>query len=63
VTDGVVSDYAGTHDVDLPYIRVFPYGDTANAAGGYILAICSMTDGYPVDPRDCKYDFFTVSTK
>ena len=63
VTGGVVSDYMGTHDYDPPYIRVFPYADTANAGGGYVLAICSLTDGYPVDPRHCKYDFFTVSTK
>jgi len=44
-------------------MRLAPYGDTANAGGGYILAICSLADGYPVEPRDCKYDFFTVSTK
>ena len=65
VVGGVVGEYTGTHDfdLDLRYIRLAPYGDTANAGGGYILAICSLADGYPVDPRDCKYDFFTVSTK
>ncbi|HAY85250.1 MAG TPA: hypothetical protein DCY42_10110 [Chloroflexi bacterium] len=26
----------------------------------YILAICSLEDGYPVEPRDCKYDAFKV---
>ena len=25
-----------------------------------ILAICSLEDGYPVAPRDCKYDAFKV---
>jgi len=45
-----------------PYIRLFPYSDTTNPGGVYILAICYIGDGseYPVDPRDCKYDAFKV---
>ena len=65
VVGGVVDEYTGMHDfdIDLRYIRLEPFYDTANAGGGYILAICSLAGGYPVEPRDCKYDFFTVSTK
>jgi hypothetical protein len=43
-----------------PYIRLFPYSDTTNNGGVYILAVCSLEDGYPVVPRDCKYDAFKV---
>jgi hypothetical protein len=72
VTDGEVSAYSGTHDFDSgtpgnpkvddqpPYIRLFPYADTTNPGGVYIMAICSLEDGYPVEPRDCKYDAFKV---
>jgi hypothetical protein len=72
VTNGEVSAYNGTHDFDSgsagnpkvdgnpPYIRLFPYADTTNPGGVYIMAICSLKDGYPVDPRDCKYDAFKV---
>jgi len=76
VTDGEVSAYSGTHWLDSgqnepgpgdpkpngvpPYIRLFPYADTWNPGGVYIMAICSLGEGYPVDPRDCKYDAFKV---
>ncbi|MGQ0604005.1 MAG: hypothetical protein ACT4QE_20175 [Anaerolineales bacterium] len=72
VANGEVGAYAGTHDFDSgaagapalddqpPFIRLFPYADTTNPGGVYILAICSLQDGYPVDPRDCKYDAFKV---
>lgn len=71
VTDGEVSAYTGTHWLDdgksgpkpngkVPYIRLFPYADTTNPGGVYIMAICSLQDGYPVNPRDCKYDAFKV---
>jgi len=43
-----------------PYIRLFPYADTWNPGGVYIMAICSLKDGYPVAPRQCKYDAFKV---
>ncbi len=73
VTNGEVSAYSGTHWLDdgvsgpkpnnkPPYIRLFPYADTTNPGGVYILAICYIGDGskYPVDPRSCKYDAFKV---
>ena len=83
VTNGEVSAYSGTHDLDSgnfidpdrkycnkprgctpdgnpPLIRLYPYADTWNPGGVYILAICSLADGYPVEPRDCKYDAFKV---
>ncbi len=47
-------------DGNPPLIRLFPYADTWNPGGVYILAICSLENGYPVDPRDCKYDAFKV---
>lgn len=47
-------------DGSPPFIRLFPYADTSNPGGVYILAICSLGEGYPVDPRDCKYDAFKV---
>jgi hypothetical protein len=49
-----------TPDGNPPFIRLFPYADTTNPGGVYILAICSLADGYPVEPRDCKYDAFKV---
>jgi hypothetical protein len=60
VTNGEVSAYGGTHTYDPPLIRLFPYADTPNPGGVYIMAICYLGDGYPVDPRDCKYDAFKV---
>lgn len=60
VTGGEVGAYAGTHDKTIPLIRLFPYADTTNPGGVYIMAICSLGEGYPVDPRDCKYDAFKV---
>ena len=60
ITNGEVSAYAGTHDKTIPLIRLFPYADTTNPGGVYIMAICSLGEGYPVDPRDCKYDAFKV---
>src|SRR5207249_4556863 len=43
-----------------PFIRLAPYADTTNPGGVYIMAICSLAKGYPVEPRDCKYDAFKV---
>jgi hypothetical protein len=60
VTNGEVSAYAGTHDKTIPLIRLFPYADTTNPGGVYIMAICSLESGYPVAPRSCKYDAFKV---
>ncbi len=61
VSGGVVS-YSGTHDFDSNKIRLMPYADTTNPGGVYILAICSLADGYPVNPSDCKYDAFKVQS-
>jgi hypothetical protein len=60
VTNGEVSAYGGTHDKQIPLIRLFPYADTTNPGGVYIMAICYLGNGYPVAPRDCKYDAFKV---
>ena len=72
VTGGKVSAYAGTHWLDSgkhplgaandqpPLIRLFPYADTPNSGGVYIMAICSLAKGYPVRARDCKYDAFKI---
>jgi hypothetical protein len=51
-----------------PFIRLFPYSDTTNPGGVYIMAICyvgddSSYDLYPVEPRDCKYDAFKVKKR
>ena len=59
VSGGTVS-YAGSHDFDSNKIRLMPYADTSNPGGVYILAICSLADGYPVNPSDCKYDAFKI---
>lgn len=58
VTNGEVSAYAGTHSYSPPLIRLYPYADTSNPGGVYIMAVCFLGNGYPVDPRTCKYDAF-----
>jgi hypothetical protein len=60
ITNGEVSAYSGTHDKTIPLIRLAPYADTTNPGGVYIMAICSLAAGYPVVPRECKYDAFKV---
>jgi hypothetical protein len=76
VTNGEISAYSGTHDFGTDTadnnekkIRLFPYSDTTNNGGVYILAICQLqettkngvvTPAYPVDPKDCKYDAFKI---
>jgi hypothetical protein len=60
VTGGEVSAYGGSHDQQVPLLRLYPYADTTNPGGVYIMAICSLGRGYPVEPRDCKYDAFKV---
>jgi hypothetical protein len=78
---GDISTNLGTHDDYLSatqglLIRLFPYDDTSNPGGVYILAICRIdlqdsfddTDntydpvGDPVDPSSCKYDAFKATT-
>jgi hypothetical protein len=63
VTGGVVS-YPGTHDFNHNKIRLagdVDYADTTNPGGVYIMAICSLANGYPVQASSCKYDAFKVS--
>jgi hypothetical protein len=77
VTGGEISSYGGTHDQGVDVndnnelkIRLFPYSDTTNNGGVYILAVCQLTGfnrqgapvdfGYPTDPKKCKYDAFKV---
>jgi hypothetical protein len=61
---GHVSSYGGTHQsadggsLGL-LIQLFPYDDTTNPGGVYILAICS-TGTSPAVPSQCKYDAFKV---
>jgi len=59
VSGGTVS-YGGTHDFSGNKIRLMPYANTSNPGGVYILAICSLADGYPVNASDCKYDAFKI---
>lgn len=70
VTNGEVSGYAGSsfcasyppHNFDRGKIRLFPYAESTNSGGVYVLAVCSLGDGssYPVNPDDCAYDAFKV---
>jgi hypothetical protein len=72
VTNGEISAYGGTHDFatdpndnNEKKIRLFPYSDTTNNGGVYILAICSLEpdkkgNTYPVASQDCKYDAFKI---
>ena len=65
VTNGEVSAYSGTHDKQIPLIRLAPYADTTNPGGVYIMAICYLGPAgtsYPVVPRSCKYDAFKVKS-
>ncbi|MBK9712742.1 MAG: hypothetical protein IPO81_15730 [Kouleothrix sp.] len=59
VSGGTVT-YGGSHDFANNKIRLMPYADTTNPGGVYILAICSLADGYPANASDCKYDAFKV---
>lgn len=63
VTNGEVSAYGGTHTYDAPNdkIRLYPFADTSNNGGVYIMAVCYIGPtgtSYPVNPSTCKYDAF-----
>lgn len=60
VDDGgtIVSGPSG-HVLNNNRIRLFPYADTGNPGGVYILAVC-RADSDPTSPRECKYDAFKV---
>jgi hypothetical protein len=71
ITDGATGaiSYSGTHTFDSTNnkLSVFPYNDTSNPGGVYILAVCKIssdqgayTSGVSVKPSDCKYDAFKV---
>lgn len=56
-----ISAYTGTHVLSGGRLQAFPYADTTNNGGEYILAVCSLADGYAaVTPSKCKYDAFKV---
>lgn len=57
-----IVEYNGTHVVgETPNgkmaISLFPYADTTNNGGVYILAVCEVG---ATSPRQCKYDAFKV---
>src|SRR5207247_7533966 len=37
---GTITTYSGTHDRDGTLLQLFPYADTPNNGGVYILAVC-----------------------
>jgi hypothetical protein len=62
VEGGVISGYSGTHVTGTAkngneIISAFPYDDTPNAGGVYILAICPVG---AISPAPCKFDAFKV---
>jgi hypothetical protein len=72
VKNGEIDTYTGTHDFAVDTadanekkIRLFPYSDTTNNGGVYILAVCALVPdrkgvSYPVKPQACKYDAFKI---
>jgi len=60
INDAGVITSAGSHDIANNKIRLMPYADTTNPGGVYILAVCSLANGYEVSPSSCKYDAFKV---
>jgi hypothetical protein len=56
------------HKLDLPFVQLYPYVDTPNPGGVYIMAVCyvgptgTTTLPAPVTPSLCKYDAFKVIT-
>jgi hypothetical protein len=54
----------GTHAFQNNELQLFPYDDTTNPGGVYILAVCKIdgASSYPVAANDCKYDAFKVQT-
>ena len=57
---GATVSYSGPHEFESNKIRLAEYADTSNPGGVYIMAICSLADGYPVNASDCKYDAFKI---
>jgi hypothetical protein len=59
---GSITSYVGTHSSNGNKLQLFPYDDTTNPGGVYIVAVCSLANGYPVKASDCKYDAFKVNS-
>ncbi|MEU0096669.1 hypothetical protein [Kribbella sp. NPDC006257] len=59
ISNGVIT-YAGSHGFSDNKVRMFPYDDTTNPGGVYILAVCQAPG--PVLPSACKYDAFKVQS-
>ncbi len=66
---GDITSYSGTHNRVGNLLQLFPYDDTTNNGGVYILAVCKVPSnagsttgaGTPgVAAHDCKYDAFKV---
>jgi hypothetical protein len=62
VSSGVISAYGGTHTTATAkngnkIISAFPYDDTPNPGGVYIMAICPKG---ATSPAPCKFDAFKV---
>jgi hypothetical protein len=62
---GNITNLGGhTFDSSVNEIQLFPYEDTSNPGGVYILAVCEVpqdpSDSPGVNPSDCKYDAFKV---
>jgi hypothetical protein len=72
---GNITGYGGTthtFDTTSNKLQVFPYDDTTNNGGVYILAVCAVPAGAGsttgagtpgVRASDCKYDAFKVQTQ
>ena len=70
VSNGEITSYTGSHlfdpdetDDNERKIRLYPYDNTTNPGGVYIMAMCYLGangTAYPVNPKDCKYDAFKV---
>ena len=63
VTGTEISSYTGTHAIGTSpqgrkVIALFPYDNTSNLGGVYILAICQVG---ATSPSQCKYDAFKVA--
>ena len=58
--------YPGTHSFDASEnkIQLFPYNDTPNQGGEYVLGLCALASGQTpsdVSPSSCKFDNFKVA--
>ena len=60
-TGGTITT-TGDHELANNKLRLVPYADTPNNGGVYVMAICSLKDGYPAKPSSCKYDAFKVES-